>query len=376
MSLTLAPVTRRRFRVDLDRVREVRLALAPLSLRAERLGLGSLDIAIESFDDHAILSIASALPTLGDWQLVGRVHHRDGQTNLVMVLPGFEALDLSRFANAESTCEHCSVRRRRRQTFVLARRDEVMQVGTSCVAAFTMAPDVDAILRQGDYLIRAESALTEVGAVDLDRPAPEAVPLETFAPLEVLARAASLIASDGWLSRTDAERREDSTADRVLHSYREGGQAITLRRADWARASACLTWARAHLDGATRYQRNMATALAPEEISEHEVAVVVAALPGYERSHPRAGRSRHVSDEMIAPGLPVTVQYVGRGKQEGTAIVTLRDQWGNRLTHFCAPGETPAVGTTHMVRATRIEHSTVSGERVTTLRGASLSPLP
>lgn len=72
-------------------------------------------------------------PSVDGWEFIAKLEHHGGE-NIVFVLPG-KSLPI-RFRLEPGVCEHCNYDRNRKDTFVLFKDDEYIQVGRNCLADF------------------------------------------------------------------------------------------------------------------------------------------------------------------------------------------------------------------------------------------------
>lgn len=90
--------------------------------------------------------------------LVARIEHQpDG--NAIGRLPGSAGVDLDEWAAAPPQCDHCSLDRRRRETYLLRADSLFAQVGTTCLLDFTGGHDPARALQQVRQLADAERPL-------------------------------------------------------------------------------------------------------------------------------------------------------------------------------------------------------------------------
>ena len=170
------------------------------------------------------------------------VEHRDGQAALRPVSEFAEGLAISKFAAPR--CEHCCVRRRRVETFIVLRPEsgEIRQVGSGCLRDFLGGHDPDRC-GQAEYMALARAAVAHAdrSTARSGGSAAEEVSLEAFA-----ACAAHVVRAHGWVSAERA-RRSSSTAsaDLALQVFETAREAPD--GADRALATGALRWAQALL---------------------------------------------------------------------------------------------------------------------------------
>jgi hypothetical protein len=174
-------------------------------------------------------------PSLAGWTLVAIVVHREDAPSLRVVSSKAPALDSRRFRDA--SCDHCGLRRRRAQTFVVwhAATSRVRQVGSRCLPDFLGGHDPQRLCRQAECLLLADRALRDATPGWHEAAASE-IRLEEFA-----AHAAHVLRLDGWVSRERARASgRSASADPALRSLQNAPGAPDA--ADRALAQGALRW--------------------------------------------------------------------------------------------------------------------------------------
>jgi hypothetical protein len=118
--------------------------------------------------------------SLGDWQIVCVLHHEHGQTR-PQPCARISKPQLARLASARALCEACRTIRPRTKTFRL--RDNstgrTMQLGSSCLRAYTGAESPEAAVRRAESLADARAALTSASRTSSSPPEPAAKYIDT-----------------------------------------------------------------------------------------------------------------------------------------------------------------------------------------------------
>lgn len=292
------------FRIPIQERAELTRRIEQLDRRARKLGTGSIhlqDTGETDPDGCVFLVLRGEAPVLAGWTLAAIVDHRDEHASLRPVTE--RGARLRAVAFARPRCQHCGLRRRRKETFAVMNTTtcEVRQVGSGCLRDFLGGYDPDRACRQAEYLALARGTLDQA---DRTRPlesvrsgSPELV-LEQFA-----AHAAHIVRVHGWISRARARgTSEQATADRALRSLETTPDAPN--RADRALASAALSWARALLPtkpALTAFERDALAAItARPTLARRDRGLICALVDVYR--HQRA-RSRH----LATPGTRIEV---------------------------------------------------------------------
>jgi len=197
------------------------------------------------------------------WLPVLRIRHLpDGSARALRLTERSPAPD--RFL-AGPACEHCRTVRRRRETVVLRHADgHLLQVGTSCLRAFTGRPDaLDELRRAERGAVARRPIPREAGTVG------EAPPPDPYVPTALyLAHVCALARRDGFVSVAGASPERPATAD-LARAVLAGGEVAPSDR-DVARARATIGWARERLGlklSLTRFERRLVAALGEDRLT-------------------------------------------------------------------------------------------------------------
>jgi hypothetical protein len=322
-----------------DNLPELRLRVERLARRSERLGTSALVLRDTGRRDgqRAFVVLEGEPPTLAGWKLAAIVDHRECAPTIRVVCAAAPPLDLTRFG--EPRCDHCHLRRRRVETFVLwhPASGRLRQVGTGCMRDFLDGHDPQRLCRQAEYLLLANQVVNAAAASsDPVRPGADGVSLEQFA-----AHAAMAVRAHGWVSREHARRSPQSaSADAALHSLEATPDAS--RAADLALASGALRWARELLAAKPRlseFERDaIAVASTRTVFTRRERGLVCALIAVYRR---RRLRSRHLGRIGEWLDAVVLVERVVQKPSARHSVVTrheLVDVDGNRLVWWQTRG--------------------------------------
>lgn len=187
-------------------------------------------------------------PKLNGWELLAVLEHAGEAGTILRTVPGIETAIPSRFRElGEPACEHCNVRRMRRDTFVVGHEDgRFAQVGRQCLRDFTGHQSPEAIARFAQYLFDA-------AGIGSDSERQSGSGQGTGAPLrEFCIETASVIRQSGWMSRTKAREFErTATADKVCPAFSSDAKDRKLYREEFGSptdrdvvdAEAAIAWA-------------------------------------------------------------------------------------------------------------------------------------
>jgi hypothetical protein len=236
-------------------------------------------------------------PALAGWILAAVVEHSETESALRVVTSEALPLDPTRFE--QPRCDHCGLRRRRTETFVVwhAETRRLRQVGSDCLRDFLAGHDPERMCRQAEYHLLAQRELRNATLP----PPPADMPERGVALADFAAHAARILRTQGWLSRQRAhDAGEIASADAALHSLVNSPGAVDA--ADRALACAALAWAR-ELLGARQQLSNferdaVAVASSDRLLTARERGLACALIAVYRR---RRARSQHVG----LPGQPL-----------------------------------------------------------------------
>ncbi len=360
--------------------------LGTLEKKIERLSrraakLGSPDVGMEMLegyedvenDDGTVtrfypVRVTGQAPRLNGWRFVAKLQHlgegtwswaqaqgtwswAQAQGNVIRAIPGESVPE--RFRTVEPWCEHCNMRRHRKDTFVAARGDEYKQVGSSCLADFTGHQSPDAAAQTAEYLIQADELCNE--AVNDDwlggGGGPTLLRTEHY-----LAYVAAEARRNGWTSRSADPSR--ATADCAIVTMQLAGKnrytsdiQEPLAR-DWEKAQRALVWAREELSARDRlsdYEWNLVRVCESDVIETSWIGYAASLIPTYEREIERqaetevsAGQSHYVGtigQRQHFEGLTVTTVIPLPGQYGVTNLHKFLDPNGNVLIWFASNAE-------------------------------------
>jgi molybdopterin-binding protein len=149
------------FRVLRRNLPELNERIERLARRAERLGTAPLALREigEDVGEHAVVVLEGEPPALAGWTLAAVVDHRDEEPRVRIASSAAPAPDPQRFR--EPRCDHCRLRRRRVETYVVwhAATQRLRQVGTGCLRDFLGGHDPERLCRQAEYVLLARESI-------------------------------------------------------------------------------------------------------------------------------------------------------------------------------------------------------------------------
>lgn len=141
--------------------------------------------------------LEAAAPVVSGWSFVARIDHTNETGNIIRSVPntGIELPD--QYRTCKPNCDHCGVKRYRRDTFVLRCKadGEFQQVGSTCLVDFFGGQDPKKIAKFSEYLGYADEAARQGESRELIHGDPRWISVEEF-----LTYAAMSVRQDGWVS--------------------------------------------------------------------------------------------------------------------------------------------------------------------------------
>lgn len=233
---------------------------------------------------YSVTMIGDA-PTTDDWTFIAALHHTPSGTVIQrawgVTEANFPEADLVKFRDRDSACEHCNLRRKRNDTYVLQHKTNgtVIQVGRTCLGDFLSCSPEAAL-----YQFKTERKLTEIlqKSNDLDDKArPEwGVSFVSFL--------SHLCATKRNLSRSRYQALNSwHNAMRYGISDSEGKLARGLGSEDIEQARKVLAAAREHLkpaqEGLSQRDHNLAVIVAEDTVSNRHAGLASTVLGWYDR---------------------------------------------------------------------------------------------
>jgi hypothetical protein len=162
---------------------ELQRRFGALDRRAQRLGTGPLALhdTGERDGDRARVLLAGEPPALAGWVLAAVVEHGPAESAVRVVTAEPLPLDPKRFE--QPRCDHCGLRRRRTETFVVwhAQTRRRRQVGSDCLRDFLGGHDPERLCRQAEYHVLAQRELRCAAALGPTDAPKRGVALDDFA---------------------------------------------------------------------------------------------------------------------------------------------------------------------------------------------------
>jgi len=225
-----------------------------------------------------VTGTAPILP--GGWRLLGVIDHTMRHPDLGYLVRSIDEASIpDEYRTRLPACDHCQTIRNRKRTFIVQSEDgETRQVGGQCLKDYLGRINPESLAR---YYYDLISLSTGEADIDFGLDQATALVLEGY-----LARVASVIRTDGWVSRRAAsERFVCSTATAALPPAM-GDDDLEITVDDRKAAREALEWARTDLPeiaAGDDYLTNLAIVCSQSFISYREVGIAASLIPTWRR---------------------------------------------------------------------------------------------
>lgn len=322
------------------------------------------------------VAVEGEAPRLKGYRLVGTIDHASsaGAGNVVRSVAADDPVP-ARFRSAPPRCDHCAVKRRRNETFVLRAEagGDLRQIGRSCLGDFfgTDDPDLIAAAFEQGFLARRIAGAAEDEGWERGTGRIRHEPLDLF-----LATVHRTIRRCGWLGAAAArESLGRATWKEVADTLagrpnRRPEEPVTPwpDDADRQAATAAAAWLVAQPDGgASEYLLNLKAATADGCVARANFGLVCSLIPTWRRALERDAEARatansgHVGAAGERGGVKVTVLGISRHQSAWGAlsVVRMADDKGNLLVWRTRSADGLETGKAYEIRGTVKRH----GER-------------
>lgn len=270
--LSTADDVRDLYDIPEENMQKFRDAVAKINKRAEKL-IGdpqAINLVVYSFEPRICddgrerrfynVMIDCVIPKVaGDWVFVARLDHSNDTGNIVRKVPNTGIELPEAYRTAQPNCDHCKLRRLRRDTFVMHNRQtgEFIQLGATCLNDY-FGHDVFRIAQMAELLGYAAELAGGYGRYEFGLIDRRCIVTEDY-----LAHAAVEVRQFGWVSASAARENDSliSTRERTDNNYFQKVREYYVEPTDEDRALAAeaLDWARSMRDkpNLTDYEYNV-----------------------------------------------------------------------------------------------------------------------
>lgn len=375
--------------------------LTELNLKAQKLGCEPVKLVhageetkvqkhpltgVEHRETFLLLSVEGSTPKLAGWRLVAVVERLASSENLVRTVPGESCP--AELRSTDTRCEHCNVRRARKEVFILAHDNgRHVQVGRSCLADFLGGRSPESVLQWASWIESLADLFAKATADECywgnGKPA--------WAVVTFLEYTAICIRRLGWVSRKIANSDQcQSTGDVVLsilnpprfESERAALEEVIKRNrlfvdtVDQELAAAALEWGKTLPTDQGDYLYNLGVACRLGFVEMSTVGIMASLIPAYMRHLEREAElrkpkkvSNHVGE--IKKRLVFAVEVASIKWFESfygsRALVKMLDKDGNVLVWWTNTEPDFAVGDQIAIKGTVKEHGEFNNIKQTVL---------
>lgn len=249
------------------------------------------------------------------WEFVVALQHLQSGENIIRSLDNnFIVPDKYRTGNL---CEHCQVKRFRKNTYVLRHSNgDIIRVGSSCIDDFLGGKSPENILNKAALVSELVSFMegTATGGSGGDI---------VFPVIDFLAQTSAVIREHGWMSKAKSfAEHTDSTASRVLDNLLPAQMPVAgfvtsvVTQEDKDKATLTAEWAEDITDNECHesdYLHNLRAIVRSGMVGMRTVGFAASMLQAYDR---------HV--RVTAPAVKSNSQYLGSIKERIKLELTLK----------------------------------------------------
>jgi len=335
-------------------------------------------------------------PVVEGYRFVATVDLR-GSKPMVRKQP-YTNVDLSRFHDTDSHCDHCNTTRARNDVLVMENvaTGELMQIGRSCVADFMRSKDATALLACSDWAESygniTESNGKHEGTVSLQR---------------IYETAAAVVRTFGWVATKDlyVDNTLTSTRSRVWQNLfpwpsMPQEDRVTVTPADVAEAKVVVHWLEdkflsKEVGACNDFERNVQAAVEGLDggfyyVRERNLNFVIWGIAGYKRDLQKDAENRRRAAEQAKQVAASEFVGVPGKRDEFTMTLTFKrgfgsdfgvrymqkftDLDGNVLVWWGTNdvAASTVVGNLYTFKATVKEHAVYEGVKQTVITRAAL----
>ena len=336
---------------------------------------------IEAFE----VSMTGSAPVLAGFQFIARIEYlSDSKSVLFHTVPGSNVKIDERFRGLDaSVCEHCNMKRRRNDTFVVLETStgKQTQVGRQCLADFTGINDPEKVAQRAAFLSVYENLR------DYEEGFWGAVREDTIDTMEALALTSAYIGKIGWVPKSACEGNPtaNSVADHFSTFIKTSEEAKFLRSMrdlsketfHQERATKVVEWIKNELSQTAKsdYELNLVTLTVNELTQRRHLGIVCSAVSAYQRAMNQKVEYANKREAAKASkffgtvgerarDLKVTVQFVKsfEGSLYGpTTLVKFVTEKGEILTWFASGDRNYQAGQEVVIDGTVKSHKAYQG---------------
>ncbi|MBZ5709663.1 DUF3560 domain-containing protein [Nannocystis pusilla] len=337
---------------------------------------------------HVEVQLDGEVPKVPGWKVLGVLEHtaeedlEAGVDTGVIVREAPGETVPARYRSAGPDCEHCQVRRRRKDTVILQDKDgNVKQVGRSCLADYTGSSDAEsrikAFLAWQEHWGQIRELMDDHG---LDEQWAMDAPSRVLSLARFLAWVARCVHSDGFVS-AKAEGQRSSSSNCALAAHEASKQPDADRTAPepeyLAQGEEARAWARENLvvgDDKSTFDHNLAVIVKRDYVDFRTARMAVWIFQKWRQAKfPRTFEQNRSEWRPESVGEKVTMRLaVKRVHPEASEsqygprdLYVLADDAGREVVLFTAAANGPDEGDVVELKAEILKHDSYRGRKQT-----------
>lgn len=298
------------------------------------------------------LTVTGEAPKMTGYTILAQLERIEDAGMVIKGLAGEEIEEAWR--SAESWCDHCASKRKRRTTYLF--RDsagKVIQIGSDCLKDFK-GHDLSKLL---DFTFETFTCFDDLEGWGGGGGGGNHLWTDEYLSWVVLA-----IRESGWLSKKTAEEKGKTRTSELANELRlafiwgKGKDRPDPPTADdSAKAEACIKWVREQVAPKlqkSEYEHNLALVLSRDIVNKKHLGIAASAIPAWEREMGRQiEREKKFQDEkkslfqgevgkrQVFPGLTLVMGRVFDGEQYGPrTLLKFKDEAGNIFIWWASGG--------------------------------------
>jgi hypothetical protein len=356
------------FKVPVGYVQYLEVKIAELNKKAVKLGTTENRIVLgdvvtiknkkehanspDTFTEYQLLTVEGAAPMLSGWSFMGKLEPHEAGT-IVKSIPG-QTIPHKFFTSNPMHCEHCKTNRYRKETFVVKKGSDYLQVGRACLKDFMGHASPEKFAAWAEILQNLEATISDYendnwGGSRVDWVANT---------VETVASAFSAIQRDGFVGTNYEGNKEPTKYTMSKHFNPPTGldakyhTPLVVTDSHTASAKLCIVWiqdkAKSNND---EFWQNLNKFVSVQNNTHKAFGYLAAAVMMYEKEQGniavKAKITDGIVDSVIAPeGTKVTldVEIISAHKYQRQAyhyndsgvsqILTMKTKGGNLIKMF------------------------------------------
>lgn len=303
------------------------------------------------------------------WKFLATLQHLPTGENIIRTISDSDWVVPAEYHNSGSQCEHCQVKRYRKDTYVVVRESDgkTYQVGSSCISDFLGGNSPDDILKRATLAAELIDFMNNSSRGGFG-PRDEGVfHIQTF-----LANTVACIRDYGWVSKSDAKNSGNkATVVYVLDNFDLNSSKVTDEDKD--KAHKAVEWVENLSDEeceASDYLHNIRAIARSGMVGLRTAGFAASIIVAYDKDVAKRKPkmiSSHVGAVKMREEFDITLKNIYNGRSDWGPYTryTFQDDRGNILTWTSSVEQDLEVNKKYTIRGTVKAHSEFKGEKRT-----------